>query len=72
MKPTDRLFGKSKKEIVEEMGQEFNYYPERIWTFQMKKYWWGQKKFLILYFEEEIVVKMKMKIIYGKINTSKL
>lgn len=72
MKTTDPLFGKSKKEIVEELGQEFNYYPERIWTFQIKKYWWGQKRFLILYFEEEKVVKVKMKRVYGKINTGKL
>lgn len=44
MKTTDPFFGKSKKEIVAELGQEFNYYPERIRTFQIKKYWWGQKK----------------------------
>ncbi len=72
MKTTNRFLGKSKKEIVEEYGQEFNYYPEKIWTFQLKKYWWGQRKFLILYFEQDKVVKLKTKKVYGKINTSKL
>lgn len=62
-----QYIGKSKKSIIEELGQEFNYFHFPVWTFVINKYWWGQKKVLFLYFEEEIVVKTKLICTYGKI-----
>lgn len=50
--------GKGKKEVITLMGgDEFNYYPSQVWTYYLKKKWWGQRVFLLIYFEEDVVVK---------------
>lgn len=71
-KNDEHLIGKSKLMIVNEIGQEFNYFPDSIWTYHLKDYWWGQKKMMILYFEDDVVKKVKIKRIYGKVKNSKL
>lgn len=52
------LVGKEKKEIVKLMGSEFNYYPSQIWSYYLKKNWLGQSVFLLIYFENDIVVNI--------------
>ncbi|NML72457.1 hypothetical protein HHL23_22150 [Chryseobacterium sp. RP-3-3] len=62
------LMGKSKKEITELPGQDFNYYPADFWFYTLSKNWLGRIKALLLYFKEEKVYEIKIKTTYGKIN----
>lgn len=58
------LLGKSKSQIVEEMGQEYNYYPSHKWSYFLKKKWWGRSLYLIIHFnknEEVSEVNIKNK-----------
>lgn len=55
------LIGKNKKQVIEELGDEFNFYPSKTWTYVVKKDWIGRKYILTIFFEEEIVVKLKIK-----------
>lgn len=54
-----KLIGKTKKEIIAELGFEFNHYPSDIWTYQMKINWIGIRTFLFIYFREECVKEVK-------------
>ena len=38
------LIGKEKKEIIEELGAQFNYYHSEIWTYHIKTNWVGNGK----------------------------
>ncbi|WP_294251997.1 hypothetical protein [uncultured Chryseobacterium sp.] len=49
------LLGKTKKEIIQEMGNECNHHPAPVWTYQLKRSWLGRKRVLVLYFSEELV-----------------
>ena len=64
--------GKTKNEIVLELGQEFNYYPSSIWSYFIKTNWLGQNKFLVLYFENEKVIKVEIKSNYGKFKSNQI
>lgn len=63
------LLGKSKTEVLEQFGQEFNYYPSEIWTYILQTNFWGRKTVLIVFFENEIVKRILIKKCYGKINS---
>lgn len=63
------LLGKDKNEISKELGHEFNFYPADIWTFILKINWIGRKKILVLYFNDEKVVKIEILKAYGKFKT---
>ncbi|MGC4128509.1 MAG: hypothetical protein QM564_02895 [Bergeyella sp.] len=52
-KKTESLIGLSKKEVVERLGDDFNFYPAKEWIYTLKKYWWGQSKKLYLEFDKE-------------------
>lgn len=53
------FIGKGKKEIIRLMGSdEFNYYPSQIWSYYLRKNWLGQSVFLLIYFEDDIVVNI--------------
>lgn len=54
------LIGKSKKLITEELGQEFNYYPSNVWSYLLKKSWWGNKTYLIVYFKNDEVDRVRI------------
>lgn len=56
----EKLVGKSKEEIIFELGFEFNYYPSDTWTYNIKKNWIGYKTILIIYFNEGIVKELIM------------
>lgn len=77
MKPDDKnyrkkieslpLSGKTKKEIIALLGDEFNFYPDSIWSYVVSKKWYGRNKILYIEFENEIVIRKFTKITYGKI-----
>jgi|GEM_PF-599580 len=60
------LLGKSKKDILNELGDEFNFYPNNIWTYTLKKCWYGKKKILFLYFEKECIIKIYIRNCWSK------
>ncbi|WP_164474711.1 hypothetical protein [Elizabethkingia ursingii] len=47
------LIGKSKNEVIQELGEGFNYYPDNYWFYDMKKSWWGKKTALLLIFGKD-------------------
>ncbi len=55
------LLGKDKKQIVEELGQEFNFYPEEVWTYVLKKSRWGWKTILFISFKCEKVTDIEIR-----------
>lgn len=57
MKNYDHLLGKTKAIILQEMGNQYNHYPMDTWTYRIKTNWIGRKKILMLYFENNIVVR---------------
>lgn len=69
MKASDHqhLIGKEKKEIIEELGFDFNYYHSEIWTYHIKTNWIGKKTFLLLRFKGDTVHQVKIKKSYAKI-----
>jgi len=54
------LIGKSRKEIITVLGQEFNDYYSFEWSYQMKESWWG-KWVLIISFKDEKVESVDMR-----------
>jgi len=63
------LLGKDKSEVLEELGQEFNFYPSEIWTYILHTNFFGRKTLLLLFFENDVVKIIKIKKHYGKINS---
>lgn len=51
------LHGKEKKEVLKELGDEFNYYSSDIWNYTLKTSFFGKKTILVLYFTDEKVIK---------------
>jgi len=52
----ERLIGLSKKEIIIKLGDGSNFYPEKEWSYILKKYWYGRVKMLFLEFDENDIV----------------
>ncbi|AQW92910.1 MULTISPECIES: hypothetical protein [Elizabethkingia] len=61
------LLGKCKREVFVELGEGFNYFPDEVWTYDIKNTWWGKKTVLLLRFEIETVVKVKVSTYYFKL-----
>ncbi|KIA90796.1 hypothetical protein OA86_01795 [Kaistella jeonii] len=61
------LIGKTKEEIIEELGDGFNFYPDNLWDYELGKNWWGTKKVLFLLFEDKKVKKKTIRKVYGKV-----
>lgn len=53
------LIGLSKEEVIKELGDDFNFFPDNRWTYFLKKNFWRQNLFLILFFENKVVVKIE-------------
>ncbi|MDV3778010.1 hypothetical protein CMU25_17370 [Elizabethkingia anophelis] len=64
----DYLLGKSRNEVLEELGDGFNFYPEIFWAYQLEEKWWGRKRVLLLLFEEDKDQVMRIKIVDYYIN----
>ena len=56
----DHLLGKRKDEVLKELGEGFNYYPDDVWTYVLKKNWWGKKTALLLKFDGDNVIQTKI------------
>ncbi|WPO81294.1 hypothetical protein SD427_11020 [Chryseobacterium sp. JJR-5R] len=49
------LIGKSKQQVMLEMGNQMNHYPFDVWIYELKTNWLGQKVSLLISFENETV-----------------
>ncbi|MCS3868660.1 hypothetical protein J3D55_001576 [Chryseobacterium ginsenosidimutans] len=61
------LIGKNRKEILEEMGEEYNFFPAEVWTYTLKKLLF-KSRVLFLFFKDDKVLNVKIKNCYGKCN----
>lgn len=63
----DALLNKSKKEIINELGDGFNFYPDQVWYYALSRNWWGRRKILFVEFDEKgMVCKQYVKTVYFK------
>ncbi|MDR2230134.1 MAG: hypothetical protein LBE39_11765 [Flavobacteriaceae bacterium] len=60
------LRGMNKKNILNTLGEGFNFYPRDIWTYDIQKTWWGKKTVVLLIFREEVVETVEIKHYYFK------
>ncbi|MEI7488460.1 MAG: hypothetical protein WCJ72_13835 [Chryseobacterium sp.] len=49
----NHLMGKSRHEIMQELGNGFNYFNSEIWTYEVVKTWFGRKIILSLTFKAD-------------------
>ena len=61
------LIGKDKKNVIIELGSEFNYFHSEIWSYHIKTNWFGKKFYLLIFFKNEIVHKVQIKKTYAKL-----
>nr|WP_199162803.1 hypothetical protein [Elizabethkingia sp. ASV34] len=61
------LLDKTKSEILQELGEGFNFYPDNLWTYDLKKTWWGRKTCLLLKFKDNNVEDFCVVFYYGKL-----
>lgn len=52
----DHLIGKTKKEVIHEIGEEFNFYHAHLWTYSINRKWFYKNTILYIYFDGEIVI----------------
>ena len=62
------LTGKSKKDIFDELGDGFNFFPDNIWSYELKKNWYGSKLVLFIFFEDGVVKSHVEKKVFGKLS----
>ena len=60
------LLGKTKQEVIENLGSNFNYYHSDVWSYHLKTNWLGKKQYLLIHFKNEVVYKIKIKKSYAK------
>lgn len=69
----NKLENKSKKEVLQYLGEEFNFYPDKLWYYVLSENWWGKKKVLFLEFDERDKVSAKyIKTIFGKVKKKQI
>ncbi|MCT3664261.1 hypothetical protein J2O09_10330 [Elizabethkingia anophelis] len=51
------LIGMTKKQVVETLGEGYNYYPDDLWIYEINKTWWGKKSVLLLNFNKENILE---------------
>jgi hypothetical protein len=54
------LIGMTKKEVFRIQGDEFNHYPLNSWTYYLRADWIGRKVYLIVKFENNRVIEVKI------------
>ena len=55
------LIGKTKKEILKELGEQFNFYPSNIWTYYIKRDLLFRKITLFLFFKDDKLNEFTLK-----------
>ena len=62
------LLTKTKKEVIQQLGQQFNYYPSSTWFYVIWSFcWWRHKVLYITYDQCEKVIAVKIVTKYGEI-----
>lgn len=62
------LLGLSKKELIQKIGEGFNFYPDKEWSYILKKSWYGKITVLYLEFDDnDIVIAQYIVSKYGKV-----
>lgn len=61
------LLGLTKKEMIAKFGDEFNFYPDNVWVYFLHRNFFFRKSFLVINFENDIVISIQTKTTYGKI-----
>lgn len=46
------LIGLTKKEVLTEMGDDFNFYPDNTWTYVLRVSWLGINTILFIFYTE--------------------
>ncbi|WP_223608316.1 hypothetical protein [Chryseobacterium sp. OSA05B] len=59
------LIGITKKDLIEKLGDGFNFYPDTIWTYLLHKNFFGRKTFLVITFKDEMVIDVNIIKKYG-------
>jgi len=65
------FLGMTKVEVLKELGDGFNFYPDNIWYYELNKTWWGLKTIMFFEFENNIVSSKYIKTVFGNINMDK-
>jgi len=61
-KKHSEMLGKTKAEISKIWTNNvFNYYQANVWTYKLKSNWLGTKTFLIICFENDIVIHTEIR-----------
>lgn len=55
------LLSKKKKEVLEQFGDGFNFYPRDEWAYFLGKNFWGIRSFLIIKFRNDEVINVSIK-----------
>lgn len=56
-----KLIGLNKKEIISEMGEGYNFYPDNVWTYDIKRNFIGMRTVLIIFFWNEVAFYVEKK-----------
>lgn len=65
------FIGKYKDQIIEEFGQDFNFYSSDVWFYEIEKNWLGRKTYLLILFKNQTVNEIKIKKSWGKLHLKK-
>jgi hypothetical protein len=49
----NHLLGKSRCEVIKEIGDGFNYFTNTVWTYEVGKTWIGKRIILSIKFKDE-------------------
>lgn len=61
------LIGKTRQEVIADLGFEYNYHHASFWTYHLKTNWLWRKTFLIIYFKDDVVKHIAIEKIYGEL-----
>jgi hypothetical protein len=59
------LLGKTKDEVIRIHGKCSVYDVFNIWTYYLRTDWYGKQIYLFIYFENHIVIGVKVKSLWG-------
>ncbi|WP_156907098.1 hypothetical protein [Epilithonimonas caeni] len=53
-KEGQELIGRSKSEILDRLGAEFNFFPSDEWSYEVERRWFYFRTILTLHFEDDV------------------
>lgn len=60
------VIGKTRKDILIQLGDGCNFFPDNRWTYEIRKKWWGKRTVLVIEFENNKVITAQLKIVYSR------